>query len=156
MLQTEPGEVRAGADGQGRNRPARGRGKSPGAENPCRAWRRRTRRIRATPSSKSAPGRADRNRPCSRPISTACITRYAEARGWKVENTGFQPVRPRRLQGNHFPDHRHRMFSSGSNTRAACIASSACRRPRRRGASTPARHRGRAAGGAGGGPGNQA
>ena len=35
-------------------------------------------------------------------------TRYAEARGWKVETHGFQPVGPGRVQGSHLQRHRAR------------------------------------------------
>ena len=48
-----------------------------------------------------------------------------------------QPGGKGRHQGNHFPRSAARTFTRSCATRAACIASSACPRPRRRAASTP-------------------
>ena len=65
-------------------------------------------------------------------------SRYAEAQGWRVEVLSASPTG---LGG--FKEIialvEGRAPTAGSSTRAACTACSACRSPRRRGASTPRR-----------------
>jgi peptide chain release factor 1 len=82
--------------------------------------------------------------------------RYAEARGWKVETLDSKPVRPGRLQGNHFSNHRHGRFKrlkyeSGVHRVQRVPATEAQGRIH-----TSTCHRGRAARGAGSGRRNQA
>ena len=65
------------------------------------------------------------------------LTRYAERRGFATEMLSLIARRRRRLQGGHLRDQGRRAPTRSSSTRAAPTASSGCRRPSRRGASTP-------------------
>ena len=102
---------------------------------------RRTPTTSATSSSKSAPARAATNRRCSRASLCRMYTRYAERARLAGRDRVGVAGRARRLQGSD------RCGSSGaapirsSSSSRAAIACSACRRPRRRGASTRPRAR---------------
>ena len=65
--------------------------------------------------------------------------RYADRRGWKVERPIRQRIRDRRLSRRSSPTSPARACSRASSSNPACIACSACRRPRRKAASTPRR-----------------
>ena len=62
-------------------------------------------------------------------------TRYAERRGWRSRSS--QPTRSASAASRKSSSRSRRGAYSRSSTRAASTASSACRRPRRRAASTP-------------------
>ena len=65
--------------------------------------------------------------------------KYAVTNGWRVEVAGLFRQRAGRDQGGRRRDHRAERVRAASNTRAACIGCSACRRPRARGGSIPRR-----------------
>ena len=63
-------------------------------------------------------------------------TRYARVKGWRIEEISFSPGEAGGLQGSHLRRHRRRRLPVPARTSPAGTASSECRRPRRRAAST--------------------
>ena len=64
-------------------------------------------------------------------------THYARDKGWKVEDISFSPGEQGGFKEISLQRHRRRTSIRISATRAAAIACSACRRPKRRAAFTP-------------------
>jgi hypothetical protein len=99
---------------------------------------RRTPTTSATSSSKSAPAPAATSRRCSPATCSACIHALRRAPALAGRGRVGERIRPRRLQGSH-----RRIVGNGAYSRSssnpAATACSACRRPRRRAASTPRR-----------------
>ena len=91
MLQGEPADSELAQMAREEIARLESRGEAPGARSAARAFCRRTRPIRATPSSKSAPAPAGRNRRCSPPTSTGCTPATPKRRGWKVESLDSSP-----------------------------------------------------------------
>ena len=67
------------------------------------------------------------------------LTRYAERRGFKHQVLASDPSELGRLPGHHVLDRRRRRLLACSSGSRACTASSGCRPPSRRAASTPRR-----------------
>ena len=137
LLQDRTGRFRTGADGEGGNRPAGSGGEAARAGSSARAPAARpdgfAQHDHRNSRRRRRPGvRAVRRRP----LPDVHPLRRRRAAG---RSRTWIPARPTSAASRKsFSKSPARTSTSGSSTRAACTASSACRRPRRRAASTPA------------------
>ena len=105
------------------------------ASSCCRA----TRPTSARRCSRCAPAPAATKRRCSRATCCACTSASPKAQGWRFELISASARRSSAATRKRSPRSTARACSRGSSSKAACIASSACRRPKAAGASTPRR-----------------